>query len=662
MTNELSARSIATTLRTYTRPLDTEGTTFETWADVIERSHVKHHAKLWADAGGIPIKQELDELRQLGLERSGLVAGRTLWLGGTPYAYTRAASQFNCSGLEASTVYDVVDAFWLLLNGCGVGGLMRAGTLRGYTNPIREMQVVRCNNDKDFRGDPNNRESYEDEGGVKVWRIVFGDSAEAWAKGLGKLVRGPQQKVDKLILDGTNCRGKGGRLKGYGWICNGFDPLAEALVVVHRILNDNAGNLLNEEDMLDIFNVCGQVLSSRRAAEAGLMDSHHPLADQFAHRKHEYWLHNPHRRQSNNTLLFWQRPGLDDIVDLLRLNLKGGEPGFANAAAALRRCPWFRTFNPCFEILLHSHSFCNLVSLCLPMFGRNIGKLMRAIWLMARANYRQTCVNLEDGVLQPRWNQTNDTLRLCGVSLTGIVQAPWLTDYHIRQLRNSAISGAYSMADELGLPRPKAVTTIKPEGTRSKISGYKGAEVAEGMHTPLGKHILNWINFSVDDPLVTGLQEAGYKTMINPQDRNNILVRFPVEYADGPFAKLGDGRMVNNETAVTQLNRYRRWNRLWADHNVSSSIYLTEEEVPDTAKWLHDNWEEDYIATAFFRKQDPTVTLESSGHPYLPQEVVTPERFAEVNNKLRPVDWARYHRGIHEIGEAGCDSGACPVK
>jgi ribonucleoside-triphosphate reductase len=44
-------------------------------------------------------------------------AGRTLWLGGTNIARTREASMFNCSHTNVETVYDLVDAFWLLLQG-----------------------------------------------------------------------------------------------------------------------------------------------------------------------------------------------------------------------------------------------------------------------------------------------------------------------------------------------------------------------------------------------------------------------------------------------------------------------------------------------------------------------------------------------------------------
>lgn len=656
-----SARAEATTRRTYNRPLDSEGTKFETWERTIKRSHHDHHIRLWEDAGGKVNLAEIEELVQLGLDRSGTVAGRTLWLGGTNYAYSRSCSQFNCAALEISNVYNIVDAFWLLLNGCGVGAICSCGTLQGYVKVIDELRIIPSERDKDYRGNKDNVEIKPNADNDYTWTIKVGDSAEAWAKALGKMLISPRGKINRLILDFTECRGRGGRLKGYGWLCNGSEPLSEMMAAVHCILNRYAGNFLDEEAISDIFNWCGTVLSSRRAAESLVLPSWHPLSAEFIRRKFEYWKENNQRRQSNNSILFWHRPSMDDIVDLLRMNYIGGEPGFVNALNAILRCPWFKLFNPCFEICLPSCGFCNLVSLCLPHFKKDFAKLRRAIFIMARANYRQTCVNLLDPILQPAWNQTNEALRLCGVSLTGIVQAPWLTDYQIRILRNEAICGAYSMADELGMPRPKAVTTIKPEGTRSKIAGSIEMEIAEGMHLPLGRFIHNWINFSVDDPMVHHLEIAGYRTMLNPSDQNNMLVRFPIEYSGCPFMKY-EGKEVNAESAISQLERYQRWNTLWADHNVSATVSFSLDEIPDTARWIHQNWDKSYVATAFIARGDPTKSAQDMGHPYLPQEVITEEQYEKSTSKLKPIDWEAAHTGWYEIEDVGCIGGVCPTK
>lgn len=221
-----SDRARAVTLRTYNRPLDDDGSKFETWEDTVRRSTYDHHKRLWQEADGQVDEDELEELNQLGVERKGLVAGRTLWLGGTKYAYSRAASQMNCCFSQAHSVYDIVDIGWLLLNGCGVGFTPKAGILHGYTKPIPEVRVNPSLRAADYKGDPKNFEDMPSVTNDYTWTIKVGDSAEAWAKAAGKLLNPATRHAKRLQLDFSECRGPGGRLKGYGWICNGYEPMA----------------------------------------------------------------------------------------------------------------------------------------------------------------------------------------------------------------------------------------------------------------------------------------------------------------------------------------------------------------------------------------------------------------------------------------------------
>ena len=83
--------------------------------------------------------------------------------------------------------------------------------------------------------------------------------------------------------------------------------------------------------------------------------------------------------------------------------------------------------------------------------------MLRAIYLIARANYRQTCVNLKDGVLADTWHELNNFLRLCGVGLTGIVSWEHCDSAKsFKGLREMAVKGAESMAEELNMPRPQS--------------------------------------------------------------------------------------------------------------------------------------------------------------------------------------------------------------
>lgn len=911
----------------------------------------------------------------------------------------------NCSYNESATVYDLVDISWLLLNGSGVGFTPRVGTLHGYRQPMG-LEIVPSTRDKNWRGRETNREELPCASNDWTWTIDVGDSAQAWAKAGGKMFNPRGLPAKKLRISVEQVRGPGGRLKGYGWLCNGAAPLVRAFQAFHEILNQSAGQLLDEMQIMDVVNWWGTVLSSRRAAELALLDADNPRAREFSFAKKDYFIcqrcghydtpggtcsacgsfeNNQHRRQSNNTLVFWSKPSRRRIEELIRdADACGGDPGICNGEAAVRKCPWFVGANPCvpagtriltdkgyrpietlidtptkvwngevwsevtpritgydrpvvrvtlsdgssltcttnhkwlilgedgrekrveaaslvsgmrlqrfampvvesgnelehawshgfycgdgfdyegeqrtwlysvkktlvdrltnckigkqhedkkvdvrfvapmpdkfvvphdasvesrlewlsglldadgsvchnpnsvslqlgsvneaflneirlmlttlgvcakvtkahdeqttvlpdgrggekeypqqafyrllinatdtyhlvrlglspsrlripalkpqrdarrfvtitaveeagiapvvycfteplanrgtfegivtgqcFEILLPPRGFCNLVTTCIPRFKRNFAALMRAIWIMARANYRQTCVNLEDGVLQPTWHQTNQALRLCGSSLTGIVQADWLTDYQIRMLRNAAITGAWSMADELKMPRPKAVCTQKPEGTGTKTLGSIDlGEIAEGVNRPIGRYIQNWINFSVNDPIIPELEKSGYKILPNPSDSANLLAAFPVEFRNVGFETV-NGKEVNFESAVSQLDRYLRWQNLWCDYNVSATISYSPHEIPEVVEWIDRNWDNGFIAVALQQRVDPTKTAKDLNQPYLPQEVQTRDDWMEYASRLRPVDWSKL-TGIFDIDSgSGCNNGVCPAK
>lgn len=118
--NKPSTRAEVITRRTYCRPLNDEGTIFETWKDTVSRV-MDHQQWLWERAQGRDLDDtqyaELYELEELMLDRKVSMSGRTLWLGGTDVAKVREASQFNCSFTQVETVYDLVDILWLLLQG-----------------------------------------------------------------------------------------------------------------------------------------------------------------------------------------------------------------------------------------------------------------------------------------------------------------------------------------------------------------------------------------------------------------------------------------------------------------------------------------------------------------------------------------------------------------
>jgi len=646
-----SARAKIVTRRTYNRPKDGGG--FETWAETIGRV-VDHQRWLWerAQEGSLTAAQaaELESLRGLMLSRRSLPAGRTLWLGGTDLVRRREASQFNCSHAVVRTVHDVVDVFWLLLQGCGTGFTPAPGALCGFTRRM-DVEVVRS-----ARTEPGgataNAENYDPK--TRAWTIRVGDSAEAWARAVGKLLAG-KFPARTVVFDLSEIRPAGQRLKGYGWICSGDANLATALRSIAGILNRRAGKLLTKLDILDVVNWLGTVLSSRRSAQIALVeygtDEHRAFAEA---KTGDWWTDNPQRGQSNNSLVFNDHPGRRAILSTLETMhaTGGGDPGMVNGAEARRRAPWFSGVNPCGEILLSDKGFCNLCTTDLTKFRDDHTGLLEAVRLISRANYRQTVVNLRDGVLQDAWHQQNEYLRLCGVSLTGYAGRPDLTSYDLRQLRQAATAGAFSMADELGLERPKNVTTGKPEGTLSKVM-----DSPEGCHRPLGRFVLNNVSFSRHDPMAAVLADAGYRSFGHPTDPSSVVVALPVEWTGVPFG--ADG--LNAESAVAQLDRYRGIMRSFCDQNQSVTVSYDEAELPAVADWLDGHWD-DYVGVSFLRRADPTKTAADLGYPYLPQEVVTEAAFRGYVAGLRSVDFDADTSDMPVNVGDDCAGGACPVK
>ena len=666
-----TARAMATTLRTYHRPLKEGETILESWDQVVERV-IFHQRWLWERSLGRRLDDrqnaELEEIRQLILNRKVAPAGRTLWLGGTKLSQKRESSMFNCSFTQVETVYDIVDVLWLLLQGCGVGFEPITGTLNGFRRPLKEIKVIRSQR-KGKGGVEKNIETYDPK--TQTWTIKVGDSAIAWAKAVGKLIAG-KFPAQVLVLDFSEIRPAGARLRGYGWISSGDEQIAKAFQEIAQILSDRADQLLTRMDILDIVNWLGTILSSRRSAQIALFEYGQPEWEEFALAKKEWWLtEKAHRQQSNNSLLFRINPSRKELEMMFQMMLDAGgsEPGIINALEAERRAPWFKGCNPCVEILLGNKSFCNLTEVNILAFkGDKVG-LENALHLAGRMNYRQTMVDLRDEILQEAWHLNNDFLHLCGVGLTGVRARPDLTAYDYKRMRNIAVSAAYSMAHELDSPLPKNVTCIKPSGTLSKIMGTEEwGEVPEGIHVPLGKYLFNNITYSKHDPLVTKFRAAGYNVVEKPFEPESVLVKFPVKYDNVPFERKTvtrkNGKVeeveVNTESAIVQLNWYKLLQETWCEQNVSNTISYDPSEIPEIIDWFTENWDS-YVGVSFLFRNDPTKNAEDLGYAYLPQEVITKEEYEEYVSGIKEIDYTGIELRDVQLQEE-CAIGTCPVR
>ena len=192
----------------------------------------------------------------------------------------------------------------------------------------------------------------------------------------------------------------------------------------------------------------------------------------------------------------------------------------------------------------------------------------------------------------------------------------------------------------------------------------------EGVHKPEAMYLFNWVGFSKEDPKVEKLSRAGYKVMDNTADETGAgcLICLPVNFEGGDFTKVNvthkDGSEeildLNTETAIEQLERYRKIQLYYCDQNVSNTIYYKVEEKGVIIDWLLDNWDI-YVGVSFLFKNDPTVSAADLGFNYLPQEYVNKETFYEYFNSLKEIEWddTDYES---ELEDEACAGGMCPIK
>lgn len=220
---------------------------------------------------------------------------------------------------------------------------------------------------------------------------------------------------------------------------------------------------------------------------------------------------------------------------------------------------------------------------------------------------------------------------------------------------------------------------LKPEGTQSKCY-----DSLEGMHKPLGRYIFNNVAFSKYDPLVETLRAANYNVFNHPYDDSATLVTFPVKNDGVEFTEV-DGKEINTDSAISQLNAYKMLMENYCHQNVSCTISYSIDETDEIVDWLYNNWDS-YVAVSFLFRNDPSKTAKDLGYPYLPQEVVTkdeydsyvrdllpvqlgaqepqsPAKEVTVSSKVDPAPIEGQDTDVfYEIKDQDCATGSCPIR
>lgn len=665
-------------LRTYSRYME-DLKRRENWFETVLRT-TEYNIRLGIEhkeKKGITIDmgQEMKEAQHLFDQLFHLktfTSGRTLYMGGTEVVKNYPLSNYNCSFTDIETMRDLVDVFYLLMVGSGVGiridkkkveklpGIHRIKLESYYDSSIRAVTPKELMEHSLLII----KEETPSEAIIKV-----GDSKEGWCEALEtyfKLIT-TEGTVQKLTIDYSYVRPEGERLKRFGGRASGHKSIQRMFEKMNRVFARREDQRLKTIDVLDIATIISENVVSGGVRRSAMMVICEDTDEEVINAKRNIyqivdgqWIEDTeisHRKMSNNSILFMERPSLDKIKEIINSVKINGEPGFINASEALRRKPEFRGCNPCGEILLQSKQCCNLTTNNLEAFvtGNVLDResLLEVIKLSTRVAIRMTLVEVE----LPEWNRVMQEDRIVGVSLTGIMDMVNKTNMSYEELadllatlRDEVHMEGQRYSKELGIVAPSLMTTIKPEGTISTLPC-----VSSGIHFSHSDYYIRRIRISISDPLYKTIEKLGSYRIYNEngqtdEDCTIKVIEFPI--------KAPKGKTKYEVGALEQLELYKLTMKYWSDHNTSITVHVRENEWEDVAHWVYENFE-DIVGITFLPLYEET-------YPLLPYERTTKEDYEERIAQVRPFDYELLAKmedaEERDIIDSDCETGACPIR
>jgi len=558
---------------------------------------------------------------------------------------------FNCSFVAVDHVRAFDEILYILMCGTGVGFSVE----RQFINKLPVIGA-KVGMDAENKVVFDVAEDLEPIDHVIVVKDSKGGWASAYRQLLNHLYAGkiPSWDVSKI-------RPAGAKLKTFGGRASGPQPLVDLFKFTVETFKGAVGRKLTSIECHDLvckiadIVVVGGVRRSALISISNLSDDRMRVA-----KSGQWWTTEPQRQLANNSAAYTERPTAEIFMKewLALVESKSGERGIFNRRAAYKKAKengrrvWDQIVgtNPCAEILLRSRGLCNLTE-GVVRSDDSLPDLIEKVEIATiMGTYQSMLTNFR--YVRDDWRKNQEEERLLGVSLTGIMEHPVLSQTNettarwLDQLKAHAIDTNAFWADKLGIARAAAITCVKPSGTVSEL-----VDCSSGFHASHAPYYIRTYRADMKDPLTQLMIKQGFP--FEPaigKEESMAVFSFPVKSNGTVFR--------NDRSAIEQLEHYLLFQKHWSEHNVSNTIYVKDHEWLSVGAWVYEHFD-DVVGVSF---------LPFSEHSYkqAPYQDCTKEEYEALLARMPQFNWdelALFEQDDETVNtkELACVSGVCTI-
>jgi len=301
-------------------------------------------------------------------------------------------------------------------------------------------------------------------------------------------------------------------------------------------------------------------------------------------------------------------------------------------------------YNPCGEQSLANYETCCLseIFLCNIHSYEELKEIATILYRICKHSLLLKCHQEETEKI------VHKNMRM-GIGITGYLQSSaeqksWLSDLY-EYLRD--YDKTYSK--KIGVDTSVKLTTIKPSGTLSLLSG-----VCSGAHPGIYQYFIRRIRIgSNNHQLINLAKQNNYfieyqKNFDGTDDKNTQIIEFPCRYPEGTV-------LAKDMTAIDQLNVVKELQTNWSDNSVSVTVYYRLNELDDIKNWLIENYTNNVKSCSFLLHND-------HGFKQAPFEEITKEKYEELISKVIPITSGNIRTQTENELTNECVGGVCPIR